>query len=254
MEHEHMVQALAPDRTNHALDVGPLPGGSRGAPHFLDAHVSHLSPEGIAEDSIAVSQQIARKLIKGERFSQLLSGPLRGGVGGHVAVENAPAVMSQHQKHVKNLEANSGHSKEVDRDQLLGVILQERAPGLRRRLAAAHHVFADAGFADVDAELEQLTVNAGCTPTRILTAHPADQIANLVRNDGASRSATLDLPSPEKAEARTMPGKDRLALNDGQRRAPAAPDARQPDPEEAVEGSQLGTFSRGTLKHADLVA
>src|SRR6266481_309068 len=63
VEHEHMVQALAPDRTNHALDVGPLPGGSRGAQHFLDTHVSHLSPEGIAEDSIAVAQQVARELI-----------------------------------------------------------------------------------------------------------------------------------------------------------------------------------------------
>src|SRR5882762_1152630 len=77
VEHEHMVQTLAPNRTNHALDVGPLPGGSRGAQHFVHAHVSHLSPEGIAEDSITVAQQVARKLIKGERFSQLLSGPLR---------------------------------------------------------------------------------------------------------------------------------------------------------------------------------
>ena len=51
-----------------------------------------------------------------------------------------------------------------------------------------------------------------------------------------------------------MPGKDRPGLNDGQRRAPAAPHARQPDPEEAVAGSQPGTFSRGTLQHADLVA
>ena len=73
MEHEHMVQALAPNRTNDALDVGPLPGGSRGAQHFVDTHVSHLSPEGIAEDTIAVAQQVARKLIKGEHFSQLLS-------------------------------------------------------------------------------------------------------------------------------------------------------------------------------------
>src|SRR5690348_10327172 len=123
VEHEHMVQALAPNRTNHALDVGPLPGGSRGAQHFLDTHVSHLSPEGIAEDSIAVAQQVARKLIKWERFSQLLSGPLRGGVGGHVEVQNAPPVMGQYKEHVKNLETDGGDSKEVDRDQLLDVIL-----------------------------------------------------------------------------------------------------------------------------------
>ena len=175
-------------------------------------------------------------------------------MGGHIEVQNAPPVMGQYQEHVKNLETDGGDSKEVDRDQLLDVILQERAPGLRRRLATAHHVFADAGLADVDAELEQLTVNAGCTPTRILTAHPADQIANLARYDGSSRSATLDLPSPEKAEASTMPGKDGLGLNDGQRRAPAAPHPGQPDPHEAVHGSQPGTSSRATLKHADLVA
>jgi len=51
-----------------------------------------------------------------------------------------------------------------------------------------------------------------------------------------------------------MPGKEGLGLNDGQRRAPAAPHPGQPDPHEAVRGSQPGTFSRGTLQHADLVA
>jgi len=61
--------------------------------------------------------------------------------------------MGQHQKHIKDLETDSGHREEVDGDQLLGVILQKCAPGLRRRLAAAHHVFADAALTDVDAEL-----------------------------------------------------------------------------------------------------
>src|ERR1700747_3326887 len=87
VEHEHVVQALPPNRTNDALDVGPLPGGARGAQHFVDTHVSHLSPEGIAEDGIAVAQQVARKLVKGERFSQLLSRPFRRRISGHISVE-----------------------------------------------------------------------------------------------------------------------------------------------------------------------
>jgi hypothetical protein len=42
-----------------------------------------LSPEGIAaEDSVAIAQQVAGKFIKGERFSQLLSGPLRCSIAG----------------------------------------------------------------------------------------------------------------------------------------------------------------------------
>jgi len=59
------------------------------------------------------------------------------------------------------------------------VILQECAPSLRRRLATAHHVFAHAALPAVDAEFEQLTVDAGRAPTGILSAHFADQIADL---------------------------------------------------------------------------
>ena len=39
------------------------------------------------------------------------------------------------------------------------MIFQKCAPSLRRRFAVAHHVFADAAFSDVDAELQQLTVD-----------------------------------------------------------------------------------------------
>jgi hypothetical protein len=46
-------------------------------------------------------------------------------MGGHIEMENAPTVMSQHQKHVKHLEANRRHGKEIDGDPLLGMILQK---------------------------------------------------------------------------------------------------------------------------------
>src|SRR5215467_11123153 len=249
-----MIEAFAPNRYNNSLHIGSLPRRARCRQNFADAHVSHLFSEVIAKDGIAVAQQVARELVKRERFSQLLSGPLRGWVGSPIAVDNATPVMGQHQKHVKNLETDGGHGKEVDGHQLLPLILQEGAPGLRRRFAAAHHVFAYTGLADVDTELEQLTVNAGCTPTRILPTHPADQISNLSRNDRSSRSAAAHLPSPEQAKAAAMPGNDGFWLDDGQRRGPAAPDARQPDPQQAVPRRQFRAFSRGALKHADLVA
>src|ERR1700757_2010725 len=90
IEHEHMVQALPPNGTNHPLDV---PRGARRGHNFADAHVSHLVLEVLAEDSVAVAQQVARKLVKGKGFSQLLSGPLRGWVSSHIAVDNATPVM-----------------------------------------------------------------------------------------------------------------------------------------------------------------
>jgi hypothetical protein len=39
------------------------------------------------------------------------------------------------------------------------MVFKERPPGLGRRLAATHQVLTDTGFADVDAELEQLAMN-----------------------------------------------------------------------------------------------
>ena len=153
MEHDHMIEALTTNGSNHSLYVGSLPRRARCRENFRDAHVSHLCSEVIAKNRITVAQQVARELGKGKCFPQLLSRPLGGRVGGHIEVQNAAPVMSQHQEHIKDLETDRGHREEIDGDQLLGVILQKCAPSLRRRFAVAHHVFADAAFPDIDAEL-----------------------------------------------------------------------------------------------------
>src|SRR5215472_13969061 len=175
-------------------------------------------------------------------------------MGGHIEVEDATPVMGQDQKYIKDLETESGHGEEVDGDQLLGMILQEGAPGLRRRPAGAHHVLAYAALPDVEAEFEQLTVNAGCTPTGILPAHLANQISDLAGNERSSGLAAAHFPGPEPAEAGAMPGNDGFGLDDGQCRAPIAPDAGQPNPQPAIPRGQIRAFSRGPLKYADLVA
>src|SRR6267143_542006 len=170
MEHDHMIEALATNGSNNPLYIGSLPRRARRRQNFADTRVSHPFSEVIAKDSIAVPQQVARELSKGKCLPQLLSRPLRGRVGGHIEMQNATPVMGQHQKHVKDLETDRGHRKEIDGYQLLGMILQECAPGLRRRFAAAHHVFADAALTDVDAEFEQFAVDARSTPAGILSA------------------------------------------------------------------------------------
>src|SRR5271165_5919328 len=101
-----MVKALAPNGTNHPLHIGSLPRGSRCGQHFVDVHVSHLSSEVLAEDSIAVAEQVARQLVKGKGLPQLLSRPRCGGGGGHVEEQDATPVVSQYQKHVKHLETD----------------------------------------------------------------------------------------------------------------------------------------------------
>jgi hypothetical protein len=83
-------------------------------------------------------------------------------------------------------------------------------------IAAAPHVFADADLTDVDAELEQLTVDPWCTPTGILSAHLADQLSDLTGNDRSSRLAVPHLPGPEKTALPVLVGNSnpvRLPMN-----------------------------------------
>ena len=44
-------------------------------------------------------------------------------MGGHIEMENAPTVMSQHQKHLEDLETNCGHREEINGDDLRDVVV-----------------------------------------------------------------------------------------------------------------------------------
>ncbi len=133
MQHDHMVETLAPNGTNHPLHVRSLPRRTRRGRHLRDAHVPHLISEVIAEDRIAVPQQIARELVKRKSFPRLLSGPLGGRVGGHIEVKNAATVMGHYQKHIKDVETDCGDSEEIDGDELRDVVLQVWDGGFRQR-------------------------------------------------------------------------------------------------------------------------
>src|SRR5438477_536539 len=102
---------------------------------------------------------------------QLQCGPRRGRMSGHMEVQDATSVMGQPQKQVEYLEADRRHREEVDRNQLLCVILQECAPGLRWGFARGQHIVADSALSDVDAEFEKFAVDAGCTASGVLPAH-----------------------------------------------------------------------------------
>src|SRR5260370_18423808 len=97
---------------------------------------------------------------------------------GHVEMHDPSSVVSQHQEHVQDLKPDRRHRKEVDRNHSLDVVLKEGPPALRLWLPPAYDVLGDAGLADIDAEFEKFTVDAGCSPKRILAAHFAHQFSH----------------------------------------------------------------------------
>src|SRR5215471_2092022 len=85
IEHDHMIEALASNGSNHSLHIGSLPRGARCRQDFANAHVSHLFSEVIAEDPIAVPQQVTWELVKGKCLPQLL--PVHSAVGWAVTLK-----------------------------------------------------------------------------------------------------------------------------------------------------------------------
>src|ERR1022692_1193930 len=60
-EYDHMVETLAADRADKALNEGVLPGRARRAQDFLDAHSCESVAEGAAVDPVAVAHQVRRR-------------------------------------------------------------------------------------------------------------------------------------------------------------------------------------------------
>ena len=85
--------------------------------------------------------------------------PLRGWVCRHPKRHPKPSPVAHNDKTIQNLECDRRQDKEVDRRDAVGVIAEKRPPALRRRPRVAAHVTSDRRLGDLEAELEQLTMN-----------------------------------------------------------------------------------------------
>ena len=170
-----------------------------------DAHRRHPSPDKLAVASIAVADEMSRRLVPREGLGDLLRNPLRRRMIGHAQRDQTSPLMPQNHQHRQQPEIDRRHDEEVHGADTGRVIAQERLPRLARPSGPAlGHILGDGRLSDLDPELQQLTVNAGRAPQRVLHAHPPDQAANLDRDLG-SAAARPRLPSPIEPEARAVP-------------------------------------------------
>src|SRR6478609_1044550 len=80
------------------------------------------------------------------------------------------------------------------------MVEEERSPALRRRSPSPRHILRNGGLADVDTELEELSMNAGSAPERIGEAHLPDQPPDFRRYAWPTGTPTR-FPAPEGAKA-----------------------------------------------------
>ena len=104
-------------------------------------------------------------------------------------MDDVSSLVAEDDQGVEQLKPSRYDDKHVDGGGAMHVVVQERAPGRGGGLGPPWHVSADRGLADLDAELEQLAVDARSAPKRVCPAYLADQITDLAAHPGPSQVA-----------------------------------------------------------------
>src|SRR5438132_13308414 len=110
---------------------------------------------------------------------------------------------------MEQIEANGRNNERVHGGDVRCVVTQEGAPALGRRSTSLEHVLRDAGLNDLEAELEQLAMDARRSPQRSFRAHPPDERAQ-IRVDLRSTATGTGFRTPVPAEAGAIPAVESL--------------------------------------------
>src|ERR1700693_4660834 len=130
----------------------------------------------------AVSRSRSRKLgavSQGKASTILLRKPGCRGMLRNIESHNPSATVSQDDHNVDQSKRGRHGNEHVDCGDAECFVAQEATPGRRRRPSSSHHVLRDCGLADLNAEPQQLAVDARRTPQRVGAVHLSDQITNV---------------------------------------------------------------------------
>ena len=106
---QDVIETLTSDGADEALGERVLPWAARGREDFLDPQALHSVPKLLAVDLVTVTQEIGGRGVVRESVYDLLGGPVGGGMLRHVEVDDAPAMMSEHDENEEDAQAHSGH-------------------------------------------------------------------------------------------------------------------------------------------------
>ena len=116
------------------------------------------------------------RLLVGPCFSQLLHDPKSIGISRHIEVQDLTPVVADDEKAVQNTKRQRLDSEEVHRSNGLAMVSEEREPALHGIWVtrSSPDPSRDASLRNIETQLEQFTVNARCSPGRILGNHTED--------------------------------------------------------------------------------
>ena len=156
-------------------------GRSAHAPHRADHRVfdrcgfDASCAQTLHEDwpvrGVPIPDEVSRRMVPRESLGDLARDPLRGRICCYAKRYPKSSSMSHDNKTIENLERDRWQDKKVDRCNAVAMVAEKRPPALRRWPRAAAHIPSDCRLSDIEAELEQFTMNAWCAPERVRAAH-----------------------------------------------------------------------------------
>lgn len=212
--------------------------------NLLDTKSGDTPVEVTTVDSVSVPQYVTGRRIPGEGIHHLLRGPLYGRMLCDIEMNDTPTIVTEDDDDKQNSEGCSRQSEEVDRHQVLHMIVEKAPPSLGRWLPMANHVLGHGGLRNRNAPLRQLTRHEGAPRRGLDRLIVPDQLAYFGSDARSAGTTSPGIPCPVASEPRPVPLDDRLGLHDDEDLVPVGPDSVQQHPETTVQIRESRPFCR----------
>jgi len=241
IQDDHVVQQVASATSHPALRNTVLPRTAKGRASWLASHVPYSRNHLGSKLRVAVEWQESVRLFVDPCFSQLLYNPKCIGISRQIEMQDRTPVVADDEKAVQNTKRERWDGEEIHRRNDLAMVSEERQPSLRRIWISRSSPDPprDAPFREIETQLDQLAVNARCSPGRILGSHTEDQRPDLFTDTlPSSYLADSGDPRPTQTKPRSMPVHDGPRSDQDERLSPPGPERSQRNPEQLVLGCQ----------------
>jgi hypothetical protein len=182
VEHNNVVKAFPSDRTDQPFGTCVLPRRPGRCWSVANAYRSESVDKDLTIGPVPVTNKIAGSLFPPACFHDLICDPFCGWVGCDAKPQNMSPAVPHDQQSIEQAKRDCRHDENIHRSDPISVIAEERPPALGRRVSSPYHVLGHAGLSNINAELEQLSMNPRRSPQRIGNGHLADKVAYFQRN------------------------------------------------------------------------
>src|ERR1700726_1421229 len=179
---DKVVKAFPSDRTDQPFSICVLPRGAGRRRSVANAYRSESADKDLTIGPVPVTNEIAGSLFPPTCFRDLICNPFCGWMRCDAKPQNMSPAVPHDQQSIEQAKRDCRHDKQIHRRDAVGMIADKGSPALRRRVSSLDHVLGHAGLSDIDAELEEFSMDSRRSPQRIGNAHLADKPSYFDRN------------------------------------------------------------------------